>query len=332
MSKNPLIKAAEEKVAQNTKQVAVQNYTQGNGDYFQNKWNMAQALALSSFVPDNFRGKVADVMIAMELSEKMRLTFFTIIQNIDIIKGKPGWKATFVIALINSSGKYSSKLKFEWQDNENISLKNPKCRCRAYIQEHDGSLTYGAWISIEMAIKEGWSSKKNVEYTKWETMPEQMLMFRASSFFSRVHCPELLHGLQTSDEIVATVNVTEDVVEQSKDILPPANVTVEEAVESKRKEIEKNEEIVCPQAFKEQCNEKHIEQDIIVESMKDLKSSLSLLGFKVMQIKQNSKQEKWAQIVAADDEADFEEIMSIQGMKKINPNDSFFVMNVTNLE
>jgi hypothetical protein len=50
---------------------------------------------------------------------------------------------------------------------------------------------------MAMAKSEGWTSN-----TKWKNMPEQMLGYRAASFFARMYCPEALMGLQTYDEII----------------------------------------------------------------------------------------------------------------------------------
>ena len=32
-------------------------------------------------------------------------------------------------------------------------------------------------------------------------MPRQMMMYRAASFFARAHCPEVLLGIQTVEEV-----------------------------------------------------------------------------------------------------------------------------------
>ena len=37
--------------------------------------------------------------------------------------------------------------------------------------------------------------------SKWKTMPRQMMMYRAASFFARAHCPEVLLGIQTVEEV-----------------------------------------------------------------------------------------------------------------------------------
>jgi hypothetical protein len=53
-------------------------------------------------------------------------------------------------------------------------------------------------VSIALAKKEGWYAKQG---SKWVTMPQQMLMYRAASWFVRAYAPELAMGLQTAEEI-----------------------------------------------------------------------------------------------------------------------------------
>ena len=45
--------------------------------------------------------------------------------------------------------------------------------------------------------KEGWTDKSG---SKWNTMPGQMLRYRAAAFWQRVYCPEIAMGLMTSEE------------------------------------------------------------------------------------------------------------------------------------
>jgi len=48
-----------------------------------------------------------------------------------------------------------------------------------------------------MARAENW-----VKNSKWKSMPEHMLKWRAATFFGRQHVADLLLGIQTEDEIV----------------------------------------------------------------------------------------------------------------------------------
>jgi hypothetical protein len=47
-------------------------------------------------------------------------------------------------------------------------------------------------------VLEGWVSKDG---SKWKTMPDVMLRYRAASFFGRLYAPEVLNGMKTVEEI-----------------------------------------------------------------------------------------------------------------------------------
>jgi hypothetical protein len=61
----------------------------------------------------------------------------------------------------------------------------------------DGETVKGTTVTMAMAKAEGWTSN-----SKWRNMPEQMLGYRAASFFARMYCPEALMGLQTYEEVI----------------------------------------------------------------------------------------------------------------------------------
>jgi hypothetical protein len=48
-----------------------------------------------------------------------------------------------------------------------------------------------------MAKAEGWYGKNG---SKWQTMPELMLQYRASAFFLRTQCASLAMGFLTAEE------------------------------------------------------------------------------------------------------------------------------------
>ncbi|MBL8321465.1 MAG: hypothetical protein JNJ93_04275, partial [Acinetobacter sp.] len=77
-------------------------------------------------------------------------------------------------------------------------IKIQNISCVAWVIEREsGERLESSKISIEMAVKEGWYQKNG---SKWQTMPEQMLRYRAASFFGRVYAPELLMGLRSAEE------------------------------------------------------------------------------------------------------------------------------------
>jgi hypothetical protein len=50
-----------------------------------------------------------------------------------------------------------------------------------------------------MAKAEGWFGKNG---SKWKTMPDLMLRYRAATFFGRLYCPELLMGMKVQEEVI----------------------------------------------------------------------------------------------------------------------------------
>jgi hypothetical protein len=171
---------------------------------------MARALASSSLVPKEYQGDngIPNVLIAMELASRIGASVFAVIQNIDIIHGRPSWRSTFLIATVNACGKFTP-LRFRWEGKQGTD----EWGCRAVARDKaDGEECIGGLITIALAKAEGWYGKNG---SKWKTMPEQMLMYRAAAFWTRVYSPELALGMQTSDE-------TRDVYGENMEDLPQA--------------------------------------------------------------------------------------------------------------
>lgn len=163
---------------------------------FEAAQRMAQALASSSIVPEAYRGKqgVANCLVAMELASRTGASVMMVMQNVHIIQGKPSWSATFLIASVNSCGRFSP-LRFE---TEGEQMKEG-WRCRAVATElATGDALEGEWITVGMVHGEGWASKAG---SKWKTMPGQMIRYRAASFWTRVYAPEISLGMRTLDEV-----------------------------------------------------------------------------------------------------------------------------------
>ncbi len=160
----------------------------------------AKVFASSSLVPDKFKNNIPDCIIALEMAVRMDANPLMVMQNLYIVKGKPSWSAQFLISCLNTSGRFKP-LKFQFVGERG----KDNWGCYAYTSEKGSDeILKGATITIEMAKAEGWYSKKDRngnEISKWQTMPEQMLMYRAASFFVRVYAPEIANGMYTKEEI-----------------------------------------------------------------------------------------------------------------------------------
>ena len=169
-------------------------------DNFNTCWTMAKVLAGSTIVPQTFQNNVGNCLIAIELAGRINTSPIMIMQNLCIVKGNPTFSATFLVACINTSKKFSTPLHYEFQGEEG----KDSWGCRAYAIDKSGEVLKGSLITIGIAKKEGWYEKAG---SKWKTIPEQMLRYRAASFFQRAYCPEISLGLETREEIEDAVIV-----------------------------------------------------------------------------------------------------------------------------
>jgi hypothetical protein len=197
---------------------------------------MAKALASSTLVPDAYRGEanLGNCIIALELSQRIGASVMAVMQSMVPIHGKPTWSASFLIATVNSCGRFSP-MRFRWVGKEGTD----EWGCRAYAVERDSNLELvGALVNINMAKIEGWYGKSG---SKWKTMPEQMLQYRAGAFWCRTYAPEIALGMHTSEEIQdtpATQQVVQSVSTTVSSSIVDVTPTPAEPKMRKKKEVE----------------------------------------------------------------------------------------------
>lgn len=201
----------------------------GSSDSFDFYQRGAMLFSKSTLVPKAYRtvddyGKeisnpaaVSNCFIALSIANRIGMDPIMVMQNMNVIDGRPSWSSKFLIAALNSTGKFSP-LRFEYIDlgekevsykvwtgpkdnrrQEVVKVKVHNQKCRVVVKElaTDEKLT-GPWVSIEMAVAEGWYGRTG---SKWPTMPEIMLQYRAASFFASIYAPEVALGIKTQEEV-----------------------------------------------------------------------------------------------------------------------------------
>jgi hypothetical protein len=166
--------------------------TFGNKEGFEHAMRVAKALSVSDLVPAQYKGNISNCLIAIDVAKRIGASELMVMQNLYIVHGKPSWSSQFLIATLNASRKFSP-LRFE-EDDKNGG------RCRGVaIDLATGDKVEGVWVTMEMAAAEKWIDKAG---SKWKTMPQLMMRYRAAAFFTRQFAPEVSMGIMTSEEVI----------------------------------------------------------------------------------------------------------------------------------
>lgn len=147
----------------------------------------AKALSLSSLMPKEHQGNIANCLIIFNMAKRIGAAPLMVAQSLNIIHGRPSWSSTFIISAINSCGRFTP-----------LRFRETATECVAYATDKDtGDVVEGVTVTMQMAKAEGWLDKNG---SKWKTMPQLMLRYRAATFFGRFYAPDILMGMRTADE------------------------------------------------------------------------------------------------------------------------------------
>lgn len=159
---------------------------------FRDSLEIATALSRATVMPAIFHDSVENCMVAMELARIYRLSVINIMRGLSYFDGNLGWKAEFIISLVNTCGRFQP-LQYE------ISGDNGSYGYTAWtIDIASGARLVGPKVDWNMVHAEFWHKQPN---SKWPTMPDVMFGLRSATFWVRRFCPELLHGMRTVDEL-----------------------------------------------------------------------------------------------------------------------------------
>lgn len=152
-------------------------------------WKSALRFSESDFIPEQYRGKPGNVMVAFEMADMLQVRPIIIMQNLNMIKGQPSFRSTFITVLANQNGRFAHPIEYE------VEGAGPTLKVTAWSTIASTGKRVEAWASMEMARKEKWTSNP-----KYDSMPEHMLHFRSATFLVRRYNPDALFGFTFHDE------------------------------------------------------------------------------------------------------------------------------------
>ena len=173
--------------------------------------SVAETVAKSELVPAAFRGKPANIVVAIMAGRELGLGAMQSLRLIYVIEGKPVMSADGAVAL---------------------ALSSPHCERWDYIESTDrvctietqrkGSAPARFSFTIEQAQQAGIANKNT-----WKQYPQAMLRARCAMITARAVYPDLLAGVYGEDEEdelreTAARDVVDAVrMQTGRDIIPP---------------------------------------------------------------------------------------------------------------
>lgn len=249
-----------------------------NGPAFALTYRVASVFAQSTLVPKHYQGNPGNCMIALNMAQRLGCDPLMAMQNLYVVHGTPAWSAQFLIATFNKCGRFSS-LRYEFIGEEG----DDSWGCRAVAVElSTGEKLEGPLITIALAKKEQWYGKAG---SKWQTMPEQMLRYRAAAWFVRVYAPEIAMGLHMAEEMLdakanefgvyeatgpATITVAE--IKDGSEVIEAEPQPVEEPKANGKKKAAEAQDEAPP------AKDKALDGDISPATLHAIEKELTRLG------------------------------------------------------
>lgn len=184
-------------------------------------WRLAQFIAQSELVPKGYRGRPADVLVAIQYGMEVGLPPMAALHSIFVTNGRPSLWGDGFLAVIMASPRYKDHEEYYLVGGERRELL-----VAADLTKDDTTAVCTFWrtdnprprtdsFSIAKAKKAGLWTKEG----PWQNYPDRMLKMRARGFAGHDAFPEVLRG----------VTIAEAAIDE-----PPIDITPEPVREVRR--------------------------------------------------------------------------------------------------
>jgi len=189
-------------------------------------------IATSNLVPKDFRGRPADVLLAIQMGLEIGLKPAQAVQSIAVINGRPSIWGDAALAVIKQHRDYESC-------EETITGEGDKRVATCTIKRKGEPPVVRTFCVFDAKRAKLWDKEG-----PWKTYPDRMLQMRARGFAGRDAFPDALKGLSFAEEAMdipatdtaATAAATQSRTDQVKakilgtaavDDVPAASETIE---------------------------------------------------------------------------------------------------------
>lgn len=163
---------------------------------YEESMKYANLLAKSDIVPKDYKGKVENTFVAIQMGAELGLSPMQALQNIAVINGKPTVYGVAMLAIVQAHPEYEwSKEYFEGEGDQ---------RKAVFQIKRKGEPLHIAEFSVDRA-------KKAKLWTKpgpWTDYSEDMQMWRARTLGCKAKFSDALKGLTSVEEARDYIDIT----------------------------------------------------------------------------------------------------------------------------
>lgn len=239
---------------------------------FETMQRVCKMFANSELVPDMYKVSdknpidkaTANCMIAISIAMRIGADPLMIMQNMTPIYGRPAWSSKFLIATVNTCGRFNplqyrftnlgrlGKVEYTiynkiWTPGQNggkgyyrneskvevfDGTQIDNIQCIAYTTKKGSTdVLESTPVDVKLAVQEGWYTKNG---SKWQTMTRQMLTYRAASMWTNAYAPELSMGMKTVEEMhdivdAEYIDVTDTVEKEKAENANKGTINIDDA-------------------------------------------------------------------------------------------------------
>lgn len=164
-----------------------QDLTKASKATLQEQMQFAKLASTATILPEEYRNKPADVLVAVNYGASMGLSFADSLYRINVIKGKPSMSAELIASQVRSAGHQLLPKKEDLQ-RQSVTVTIIRCDMPDY--------PFTATRDRAWAQNMGLLGKDN-----YKKQLMTMLYWRALTAVAREACPEALYGAYTPDEL-----------------------------------------------------------------------------------------------------------------------------------
>lgn len=158
---------------------------------FEHLQRIATIMANASLIPDHLKGNnsqqtLGNCFLVVNQSLRWGLDPFAVAAETYSVGGKLGFQGKLVAALVNARANLQGKLRYEFSGAGDERTVNVVGQFKDEETERTVTLSVG---------------QARTKNQMWTSDPDQKLIYSAATKWARRHCPEVLLGVLTDDDI-----------------------------------------------------------------------------------------------------------------------------------